>query len=144
MSPRLFADMGYDALVLNRVHHKIKDKMRGSKELEFIWKLSDKGSDGSSKIWTMFSHVLHTHYSAPQNFDFENSGVQAINDANINYRASELVRDLKSRAKSYRTNHLLIPFGDDFKFKNAEHQFSNMDKLIGFVPSPPSLSNLSG
>lgn len=25
----------------------------------------------------------------------------------------------------------MIPFGDDFKFKDAEIQFSNMDKIIG-------------
>ena len=46
-------------------------------------------------------------------------------------RARELVLSLKQRSVAYRHNHLLVPFGDDFKFKNAEAQFRNMDKLIG-------------
>lgn len=32
---------------------------------------------------------------------------------------------------AYRSPHLLVPFGDDFKFRNANLQFRNMDQLIG-------------
>jgi len=33
--------------------------------------------------------------------------------------------------KNYgNTNNVLMTFGDDFKFKNSEHYFSNLDKLI--------------
>ena len=28
------------------------------------------------------------------------------------------------------TNHILVPFGDDFKFKNAARQFSSMGNVI--------------
>ena len=36
--------------------------------------------------------------------------------------------------KNYgNTNQVLIPFGDDFKFKNSEHYFENLDKLLEAV-----------
>ena len=40
---------------------------------------------------------------------------------------------LKGRAAAYRSNHLLVPFGDDFKFKYAGTQFSNMDQLVTHI-----------
>ncbi len=45
-------------------------------------------------------------------------------------RARELVNILTGRATAYRTNNLLVPWGDDFKFVDATKQFSNMDPLI--------------
>ncbi len=38
---------------------------------------------------------------------------------------------IQGRATSYKTNQLLVPWGDDFKFQNAGTQFSHMDQLIG-------------
>jgi len=45
----------------------------------------------------------------------------------------------QGRSKAYRTRNLLVTFGDDFKFQRAEHQFSNMDSLIGTAFMPPVL-----
>jgi hypothetical protein len=77
----------------------------------------------------MFTHVLHSHYSAPQGYDWE-EGSQHIDDHNVRHRADQLARMLRERANSYPTGHLLVTFGDDFKFRNARVQFENMDKLI--------------
>lgn len=33
----------------------------------------------------------------------------------------------------YSTGHVLIPFGDDFRYKNAERWYTNLDKLIEVV-----------
>jgi hypothetical protein len=51
-------------------------------------------------------------------------------DENKARRARELVNILTSRATSYRTNNLLVPWGDDFKFVDAAKQFTNMDPLV--------------
>jgi hypothetical protein len=132
--PKLYAEMGFDAIVINRVHHKIKAQMKVEKSLEFIWKPKSSAvptntykneSDG------LMTHVLHTHYSAPQGFDFENPGVMGVNNANVGDRARDFVNEMKRRAAHYRTNHILVPFGDDFKFKDASRQFGSMDLLIG-------------
>jgi hypothetical protein len=125
--PLLYAEMGFDALVINRVHHKIKQMMKNNKALEFIWNV-----DGNTNH-SMFTHVLHTHYSAPMGFDWENGGVEIVQDYNVYTRAQQFVEHIRQRATSYMTNHIMIPFGDDFKFKNAELQFTNMDKIIDHI-----------
>lgn len=101
---------------------------RGSFDPEF-----ENGWGLSLRNTTIFTHILHTHYSAPSGFDFENMGTPYINEWNLEARASELVKMLRSRSSAYRTEHLLVPFGDDFKFRDAELQFSNMDQLVHYI-----------
>jgi alpha-mannosidase II len=45
-------------------------------------------------------------------------------------RARDFTTIMNTRSSSFKTRHLLVPFGDDFKFKNAERQFANMDRLM--------------
>lgn len=123
LSPQLYAEMGFDAVIINRVHHKIKSMMKNSASLEFIWR------NGNTSI---FTHTLHTHYAAVFGFDFEDR-VPTIEDHNINERANTFVDQIKIRAKSYLSNLIMVPFGDDFKFQQASLQFNNMDKLIDYI-----------
>lgn len=142
------AAAGYEGLVINRIEHTIKDALKGRAAMEFLWQpytaspLLDKDLAqsvdpdtiaSSYSNTSIFTHVLHTHYSAPRGYDFENPEGFPVGDYNIQSRASELVRELRSRARAYRTSHLLVPFGDDFKFQDAFRQFSSMDKLIDYV-----------
>ena len=79
---------------------------------------------------SMFTHVLHSHYSAPRGYDWEEPGTPRVSQWNAASRGSGLASKMKQRAHAYRTNHLLVTFGDDFKFKNAALQFQNMDLII--------------
>ena len=36
-------------------------------------------------------------------------------------------------SQHYRTNNLLVPFGEDFNFMNAQSYFHNLDKIIDYV-----------
>jgi hypothetical protein len=58
---------------------------------------------------------------------------------NAGSRAASLVSKLKRRASAYKTRHLLVTFGDDFKFKNAALQFQNMDLIIKNINSNQGL-----
>lgn len=89
----------------------------------------DAGMGNSSD---MFTHVLHTHYSAPQGFDWEEYA-PSVDDNSVASRAAQLISTLKARSTAYRHRHLLVPFGDDFKFRNAELQFGNMGKLVQHI-----------
>jgi len=125
LTPTLFSQMGYEGLVINRIHHQLKSTYKANKDMEFVWRASPSTDD------EIFTHVLHTHYAAPIGFDWE-EGSPSVEGA-VEYRASQLVDSLKQRAESYRTKHLLTAWGDDFKFQNSDFQFSNMDKLIRHI-----------
>jgi hypothetical protein len=61
VSPTLFALMGFDALVINRIHFSEKDNLKSKNFMEFIWRGANVGVNVD-----MLTHVLHTHYSAPK------------------------------------------------------------------------------
>eukprot|EP00029_Vermamoeba_vermiformis_P007896 TRINITY_DN3546_c0_g1_i1.p1 TRINITY_DN3546_c0_g1~~TRINITY_DN3546_c0_g1_i1.p1 ORF type:complete len:1137 (-),score=300.82 TRINITY_DN3546_c0_g1_i1:18-3428(-) len=130
LTPSLFAKAGFDALVINRIHFDTKTKYKAAKHMEFIWHGLNQAD---AKIMT---HVLHTHYSAPQGFDFEESWMTTT-DENKAKRARELVNILTSRGQVYRTDNLLVPWGDDFKFVDAAKQFNNMDPLVKYINANP-------
>lgn len=49
-------------------------------------------------------------------------------------KANKLVTYAKAWHEAYgKKGHVLIPFGDDFKYKNAANWFDNLDKLIEVV-----------
>jgi alpha-mannosidase II len=129
MTPTLFALLGYDAMVINRIHFDTKRRFKASRHMEFLWD-GAKLSNNNELDLKIFTHVLHTHYSAPRGFDFENPGVSAVSSYNADGRARSFASMMRQRQRAYMTNHLLVPFGDDFKFKNAARQFSSMGNVI--------------
>lgn len=49
---------------------------------------------------------------------------------NAKRRSDRLVKAFRLRASFYKTQHLLVPFGDDLRFAAADKQFTNMEKLM--------------
>jgi alpha-mannosidase II len=130
LTPSAFRLMGFEALVLNRIHYAVKDRFKHQKQMEFIW----QGSEiGGGKAASMMVHVLHSHYSSPKGFDFERRRHKNVNEA----KARQLANMMIKRAKDYRTNNLLQTFGDDFKYMNAENQFSSIDEYIAMFDKDP-------
>ena len=58
-------------------------------------------------------------------------------------RASKLLDQFKKKATLYRTNALLVPHGDDFRFGDARevhYQFDNLRRLFDYVNTHPELN----
>ena len=55
--PEFYSQLGYKAVVINRIPDAIKQSMRAEKRPEFYWKYP------RSKL-SIFTHVLDTHYNA--------------------------------------------------------------------------------
>lgn len=59
-----------------------------------------------------------------------------MTDTNKDEKAKIIVELAQKWNQNYgNKNHVLIPFGDDFRYKKAEAWFSNLDKLIDAVSS---------
>lgn len=118
-TPAMYARMGMNALLINRIHYKTKEERIRNGTMAFLWErknVHDKERD------QMLTHVLDEHYSSPPGLDFEKD--PPIGDQNdLERRAIEWVEQVKRRAKGYPSQqHFLQLIGDDFRFLDAKRQ----------------------
>lgn len=149
-TPAMFADSGYDAFIINRIDYELKEAWQDDQKLQFVW----RGTPSRGTSADMFTHVLDSHYSAPYGFDFEyftpaspsdlsamadtnppiiNTPPSKMTPSNLADRATALVADLQTRAAYFSTPHLLVPYGDDFKYVNPKLQYENAERLINYI-----------
>ncbi|CAG2104129.1 unnamed protein product [Medioppia subpectinata] len=125
------ADLGQSANIFTTIlhnHYSAPDSMATSS----IEVLSRKESSFGAEVLTWdraltFSPQSFTTITAlPRGND--------INDKNKKQKADTIVSLAKQWNKDFGdTNHVLMTFGDDFKYNNAEHYFANLDKLANAV-----------
>ena len=133
----LFSEMGFDAWFFARMDYQDKAKRLENKEMEWIWRPFNESLGSRAEI---FTHMMYHHYSSPPGFGFwatSNDDPVVDDDRletyNVEDRAKDLHDYLIHMSDHYKTNHLLVPFGDDFKWENAQMSFLNLDKLIKYV-----------
>ena len=121
----LYSRLGYKAVVLNRVPNPVKQEMRTSKGLEFYWWSPYTSSE-------IFVHVLDTHYTTPR-----------ITGIDVEEKAKSFVNICMERLQWYRSGNILIPFGGDFTFQDAEAQFLELDDVMVYINAHPETFNLT-
>ncbi|KAL1501428.1 hypothetical protein ABEB36_006748 [Hypothenemus hampei] len=136
----IFAQIGFDGFILNRIDYEDLDMRRKNRSLEFIWRGSPDHLGESSDI---FTNVLFRHYSAPAGlcFDVKCDDEPIIDDPNspeynLASKAEDFVNNwIKPAISAFSSNNILVPMGDDFMYQYAEKNFFNMDKLINYMNS---------
>ncbi|KAK6626758.1 hypothetical protein RUM44_009235 [Polyplax serrata] len=124
----LLAQMGFDSLFFARMDLIDKKYRKQKKELEFIW----WGNENLGESSSLFTSIFFDHYSAPKGFDFEYQRMES----NIDFEG--FAKYMRYQAKSFKTNNIFVPMGDDFRFLNAKGYFDKLDKLVGFFNKNPS------
>lgn len=156
----LLKRMGLENMVIQRVHYSIKKHLSKERSLEFRWRQDwDPGTTTEilAHLMPFYSYdVPHTCGPDPKvccQFDFgrlPGSGItcpwrvppQPINDHNVHTRAMLLLDQYRRKAQLYRTNTLLVPLGDDFRYARAEEwdqQFTNYQRLFDHMNSQGDL-----
>ncbi|XP_060520627.1 lysosomal alpha-mannosidase-like isoform X2 [Cylas formicarius] len=134
----IFAQLGFDGLIINRIDYEDKNIRLAKKSMEFIW----RGSDSLGASSDIFTSVMFRHYSAPSGLCFDSVLCRdefLVDDPdnseyNIRKKAEDFINNYVEEArKSYGTSNILIPFGDDFMYQSAGSYLKNLDKLIQFV-----------
>ncbi|KAL5497387.1 hypothetical protein EMCRGX_G013852 [Ephydatia muelleri] len=114
----LYSLLGYTSIILNRVPDSVKQQMRADKSLEFMWRSPFSGRE-------IFTHVLDTSYSTPALPAF----------LSLEVKVAMLVAICKEKLGWYMTDHVLVPFGNDFAFQNATKDFASMDEIVDAINS---------
>ncbi|KAK7381345.1 hypothetical protein VNO78_33973 [Psophocarpus tetragonolobus] len=158
----LLRRMGFDNMLIQRTHYELKKELAWHKNLEYIWRQSwdaEETTDIFVHMMPFYSYdIPHTCGPEPAiccQFDFarmqgflyeqcpwEQYPVETTQD-NVQERALKLLDQYRKKSTLYRTNTLLVPLGDDFRYINveeAEAQFRNYQMLFDHINSNPSLN----
>ncbi|KAF5958872.1 hypothetical protein HYC85_006097 [Camellia sinensis] len=159
----LLRRMGFENMLIQRTHYELKKELAFSKNLEYVWRQSwdpEETTDIFVHMMPFYSYdVPHTCGPEPAiccQFDFARMrGVGSYeycpwredpvetNQENVKERALKLLDQYKKKSTLYRTNTLLVPLGDDFRYvrvDEAEAQFRNYQLLFDYINSSPSLN----
>ncbi|KAK0164688.1 hypothetical protein PV328_003282 [Microctonus aethiopoides] len=159
--PYLLKNAGLNNILIQRVHYAVKKRLAKDKNLEFRWRqLWD--NDGSTEILThvmpFYSYdIPHTCGPDPMvccQFDFfrlPNFGLncpwkvppQVITKKNVAKRALLLLDQYRKKAQLFKSNVVLAPLGDDFRYtQNSEWdaQYGNYQRLFDYMNSNKQLN----
>ncbi|PIO62550.1 glycosyl hydrolase family 38 protein [Teladorsagia circumcincta] len=147
--PYLLSAANITNAAIQRVHYSVKKHLARNKQLEFMWRQlwgSHGKADIRTHVFPFYSYdVPHTCGPDPKiccQFDFRRLreiscpwGIspEIITDANVEDRAFLIYDQYRKKSQLYKTNVLLVPLGDDFRYDtNAEweDQYENYIKLF--------------
>ncbi|KAL8143291.1 hypothetical protein V2J09_016323 [Rumex salicifolius] len=158
----LLRRMGFENMLIQRIHYELKKELALHKNMEFFWRQSwdvEETTDIFVHMMPFYSYdIPHTCGPEPAiccQFDFARMrgfsyefcpwGQHPVetDQMNVQERAEKLLDQYRKKSTLYRTNTLLVPLGDDFRYINtdeAEAQFRNYQMLFDYINSNPSLN----
>src|SRR3990167_4739207 len=134
-SARLFAEMGFDSLGLNRMPPDIKTQKRQDRELIFWWRNSN------SPDTDIFTLTIATHYATPTPFGFHGKFPKHFGqgppntdmlqeDFNLMKGMVEFTNNLIHITGSYQEDNLMLLIGDDFSFSDFVPEIEYFDQIL--------------
>ncbi|KAJ4813897.1 Alpha-mannosidase [Rhynchospora pubera] len=155
----LLRRMGFQNMLIQRTHYELKKELALNQNLEYVWRQSwDKAQTTDIFVHMMpfYSYdIPHTCGPEPAvccQFDFARTrgfGYEycpwhidpvETTQSNVKERAFLLLDQYKKKSTLYRSNTLLVPLGDDFRYVSvdeAEIQFRNYQMLFDYINSHP-------
>ncbi|CAF1593873.1 unnamed protein product, partial [Adineta steineri] len=128
--------MGFDGLFFGRADYEDIQTRNRTKTREMVW----KGSANLGEQSWLFTGILPNGYSAPDSFCFDYRCADQpimddnhLYDQNVQERVQAFLQAARDEAAGYATNHIIMTFGGDFYYRNANENFKNLDKLIKYV-----------
>ncbi|XP_050542919.1 alpha-mannosidase 2 isoform X2 [Daktulosphaira vitifoliae] len=154
--PYILKRMQLSGLVIQRTHYAIKKYLARNKKLEFQWRQHWDNECSNDNV--MFTHMMPFYnYDIPHTcgpdpsiccqFDFKRLpgfGISCpwklypvpITQMNVKSKALLLLDQYKKKAELYKTNILLIPLGDDFRYTSSrewDFQMNNYQKIFDYL-----------
>ncbi|KAM9328946.1 alpha-mannosidase 2 [Gastrophryne carolinensis] len=151
---------GISNMLIQRVHYAIKKHFAFKKNLEFFWRQNwdlESRTDILCHMMPFYSYdVPHTCGPDPKiccQFDFKRLPggrvncpwrvpPEPIHEGNVEHRAWMILDQYRKKSKLFRTNVLLVPLGDDFRYSDGsewDQQYQNYQKLFDYMNAHPEL-----
>eukprot|EP00727_Mastigamoeba_balamuthi_P008923 m51a1_g4653 putative lysosomal alpha-mannosidase (909) ;mRNA; f:21586-25008 len=126
----LFDRFGFNSTVVNRIDRHDLEWRRAHGALNFLWQPSR--THPADRIPTT---VLYSHYNWPAG--------RSSYGGRVSYSPREFAQQMYAIRTAFATPEILVTFGDDFQWGDAEAEFRGLDELIAhFAAHPEARINL--
>ncbi|CAG5125008.1 unnamed protein product, partial [Candidula unifasciata] len=150
----------FKSMLIQRVHYSFKKFLAQNADLEFMWRQhwdAEASTDIFTHLMPFYSYdVPHTCGPEPAvccQFDFRrlpgspnrcpwHIDAKAVTDENVEERSMTILDQWKKKATLYKTNVVLVPLGDDFRYMQPDEfdlQFGNYEKIFRYLDTHPEL-----
>jgi len=132
----LGAEAGMESLFWGRTDYQDLHKRYNESGYEWIWQGSQSMGDSSQVFAGALYGTGNGGYSTWMSFDGNGDQINddpARHDYNVDQWVDKFVQDATKQDAHIKTSHQLWACGTDFQYQNADHWYTNLDKLIHYV-----------
>eukprot|EP00980_Cylindrotheca_fusiformis_P004845 scaffold1034_cov127-Cylindrotheca_fusiformis.AAC.26 len=127
----------FKGMLIQRVHYAVKKELALHKHLEFMW----RQTWDTTGEYDIFTHMLANvgvsedgiQYAVECPWEYQ---VKPIHDGNVEKRAMILLDQYMKKAALYRSNVVIAPLGDDFRYRSiteANAQYDNYQRIFDYL-----------
>ena len=123
----LLKQMNFDKIVLTRIDYLEKKDRINNHNLEFIYDPFGLGQE-------IFTHISYHHYN-PREVLRHYPGDKKIilSEEELKNACEKFYEEMKEERVGYRTNNLLLYYGEDFAFNEADINYENIEMIMDYV-----------
>ncbi|CDW88482.1 glycosyl hydrolases family 38 protein [Stylonychia lemnae] len=134
---KLFKELGFEGLFLGRMNDQYRDNMISTKNMAFIWNPTFEGLDSEYRAHDgIYTHITHNMYHPPCDIGIGSSILVQSYDLYEFIRSNlkvdgeiKIIQCIEEFAQGYKTQNIMMMFGDDFAFSDAGTTFDFLDKF---------------
>ena len=123
----ILKQMNFDKIVLTRIDYLEKKNRINNHNLEFIYDPFGLGQE-------IFTHISYHHYN-PREVLRHYPGDKKIilSEEELKNVCEKFYEEMKEERVGYRTNNLLLYYGEDFAFNEADINYENIEMIMDYV-----------
>ena len=123
----ILSQMNFEKIVLTRIDYLEKKYLIENHNLEFFYDPFDLGQN-------IFTHISYHHYN-PRIILRHYPGDKKIelNDEELKDVCEKYYQEMLEERVGYRTNNILLYYGEDFAFNEADINYENIEMIMNYV-----------
>ena len=123
----ILKQMNFDKIVLTRIDYLEKKDRINNHNLEFIYDPFGLGQE-------IFTHISYHHYNPREVLRHYPGDTKIIlSEEELKNVCEKFYEEMKEERVGYRTNNLLLYYGEDFAFNEADINYENIEMIMDYV-----------
>ena len=123
----ILSQMNFEKIVLTRIDYLEKQYRIDNHNLEFIYDPFGLGQN-------IFTHISYHHYNPRKILrNYPGDKKIVLNDEELKDVCEKFYQEMLEERVGFRTNNILLYYGEDFSFNEADINYENIEMIMNYV-----------